>query len=358
MSFRNRIRGAVAPCSVALFSLVFLASAEPPQPPPAGKLEEAQDLLADGKYSEAVKAFKEAEKLAGGSCIECRLGLARAFNKMGAYKEALKNVEAILAASSEKNDLIAAYNEQGVALVAMGGQDPKQLTEAEKAFRQVLELSGGKINSARFNLGYTLLRLSRDEEGVKVLKEYLEQDPKAESAETAKDLIANPLRARKRLVPEFELVTLAGDYLTTEDVRGKVLLLDFWGTWCPPCVAAIPSLRSMSRRMEGDPFVLLSVSTDSDEAALREFIAKEKMTWPQVWDKGHQFTRKCQVQGFPTYLLVNHEGEILFTASGWGEGIERELSMRISSAIRAAKKSAKTSPRGVGSRPGAGRGMR
>jgi len=326
-----------------LLGLVFLAAAEPPKPRSvyADKLEEGQDLFEAGSYGEAVKSFREADRLADGACVECRLGLARAFNKLGAYKEALKNVDAILKATGDENDLISAYNEQGVALVAQAGQDPKKLAEAEKAFRQVLELSGGKISAARFNLGFTLLRMSRDEEGIAVLKEYLAKDPRADSAETAKELIANPARARKRLVPDFELVTLEGEYLTAEDVRGKVLLLDFWGTWCPPCVASIPGLRSLSRRMADEPFVLLSVSTDSDEAALRGFVAKEKMTWPQVWDKKHEFTHKCQVDGFPTYMLVSPEGEIVYEVKGWGQAIERELARRVSSAVRAAKKSAK-----------------
>src|SRR5258706_3057079 len=241
--------------SLALGVLSVLSSAllaEPPKPRPANadKLEDAHGLLQDGKYNEAVKAFKEADKLANGSCVECRIGLARAFNKLGAYKEVLKNIDAVLGMTAETNDLLRAYNEQGVALVALAKDDPKQLEKAEKTFRQIPELSGGKANPARFNLGFTLLRMLRAEEGVAVLKEYLERDPKAASADIAKSLIANPVRARKRLVPDFELATLAGDYLTSDGLRGKVLLLDFWGTWCAPCVAAVPGLLSLSRRMK------------------------------------------------------------------------------------------------------------
>ena len=59
--------------------------------------------------------------------------------------------------------------------------------------------------------------------------------------------------------------------LSLAGLKGKVVLLDFWGTWCPPCVAAVPTLRNWSRRMENSPFVLVSISTDSDEPALRQF---------------------------------------------------------------------------------------
>jgi tetratricopeptide (TPR) repeat protein len=330
-------------CTLGLLALTLIAAAEAPEAPPAHteKLEEAQALVEEGKHNEAVKAFKVADKLAGGSCVECRIGLARTFNKLGAFREALKNVDAVLKATTDKNHLIAAYNEQGVANVALAGQDSAQLEQAVQAFRKVLELSEGRVNLARFNLGYTLLRLSRDEEGVALLKEYLERDPNPENVELAKSLIANPVRARKRLVPEFEVVTLAGDYLTSADAQGKVLLLDFWGTWCAPCVAAVPSLRALARRMDKDPFLLLSVSTDSDEKTLREFVAKYEMSWPQVWDKRHEMARKCQIEGYPTYILVNHEGEIVHVVRGWGTGIERDLMLKVSTAIRAAKKSGK-----------------
>jgi tetratricopeptide (TPR) repeat protein len=317
--------------------------AEDPPPAYVEKLEEGQDLLEEGNSSAAVKALQQADKLAKGSCWECHLGLAKAFNQLRAYREVLKHVEKVLQLTSERNPRIEAYNEQGLALVALAGEDAKQLAEAEKAFRQVLELSDGKVNAARFNLGYTLLRMSRDAEGLALLKEYLAREPEGASAEDAKALLENPLRARKRLIPDFELVTLDGTYLTSEELRGKVVLLDFWGTWCPPCIAAIPSLRSMSQRMKKKPFVLVSISNDADEGALRKFVAEHQMLWPQVWDRRHELIRKLKIEGFPTYLLVSHEGEILYAASGWGPHIERDLNMKISSALRAVKRTEKAS---------------
>jgi peroxiredoxin len=339
----RRIRSLLSFVAGLLVVLPLCLASQKPQSPPAWqeKLDEAKDLLDEGKPNEAVKAFKEADKLAKGACMECLLGQAKAFNQMGAYKEALKNIDAALKMTGDKAVLARLYNEQGLALVTMAGEDHEKLGQAEKAFRQVLELSGGTTNAARFNLGYTLLRLSRDPEGVALLKEYLEKEPNAESAEEAKALIANPVRARKRLIPDFEFVTLAGDYLTNEDLKGKVVLLDFWGTWCPPCVAAVPGLRDLSKRMAKDPFVLVSISTDTDKAKLSEFVAKNNMSWPQVWDEQHQFVRKCQVRSFPTYVLVDPEGEILHVIGGGGEAIERELYSKVSSAVRAARKNAK-----------------
>jgi thioredoxin-like negative regulator of GroEL len=317
----------------------------PAPPPPASQeaaeaLSRAQELLEGGNPREAVKAYKDADKLAGGACVECQLGLAKTYNRLGAFKEVQKSVDAALALTTDKALLARAYNEQGLALLAAAAEDTAKLQEAEKSFRKVLELSGGS-NAARLNLGVVLLRLGRDDEGVALLKQYLEVDPDAASADAARDLIANPVRARKKLIHDFEMATLAGDYLTTEELRGKVVLIDFWGTWCAPCVAAVPGLRAMSKRMEKSPFVLVSVSTDTDEATLREFVTKNRMTWPQVWDKDHEITRKWGINSYPTYVLVSPEGEIVYSARGWSERLETEIQQRISGALRQAKKGAK-----------------
>lgn len=322
--------------------LALPAQGQAPAPPAWQEtLEEGKDLLEEGKPSEAVKAFRQADKMAGGSCVECQLGLAAAFNQLSAFKETLKSTDSVLKLTAEPADLIRAHHHRGLALYALAGDDVAKLKQAEESFRRVLELSRGEANTARFNLGMALLKQARDEEGVAVLKEYVEKEPESKDAKLARNLIENPLRARKRLVPDFELATLGGEYLTAADLKGKVILLDFWGTWCAPCVAAVPSLRLLSRRMRDDPFVLLSVSTDHDEAVLKDFIAKNKMDWPQVWDKDHELSEECQVSRYPSYLLVSHEGEIVYMTSGWGEGIERELLQKVAGAVRAAKKSAK-----------------
>lgn len=319
--------------------LAPLASGQIPPPDPSQKvLDQGRELVKQGKPAEAIKVLRKADKLAGGTCVECHINLAVAFNQMGAFKEALKSIDTVLKRSQEPADQFRAYHNQGLALYGLAEDDPAKMGQAEDSFRRALELSAGKSNSSRFSLAIALLRQSRDEEGVALLQQYLEREPSGKDAERARELIENPVRARKNLFPDFELVTLAGNRVTAKDFRGKVVLLDFWGTWCAPCVAAVPSLRTMSKRMTEEPFVLLSISVDKDEAELRAFISRHRMEWPQVWDKNSAFTKQCKIGSFPTYVLVSHEGEILYSTSGWGTGIERELGKKVSNAIREAKK--------------------
>lgn len=326
---------------VLLLSLLTpMASGQTPADPSQETLDRGRKLVQEGKAAEAVKVLRKADKLAGGTCAECHIQLAVAFNQMGNFKEAQKSTDTALKLSQKPADQFRAYHNKGLALYGLAGDDAAKLKPAEESFRRALELSEGRSNPTRFSLAMALLRQSRDEEGIDLLKEYLKQEPSGKDAARARELIAEPVRARKNIVPDFELKTLEGDRVAARDLRGKVVLIDFWGTWCAPCVAAIPSLRKMNERMAGDPFVLVSISNDGDEQALRAFVTRYEMDWPQVWDGNRAFTNQSQVDSFPTYVLVGHDGEILYTASGWSSRIERDIGKKVTSAIQAAKSAA------------------
>src|SRR5436309_1286853 len=87
-----------------------------------------------------------------------------------------------------------------------------------------------------------------------------------------------------QIAPDFTGKTLDGTPFHLADLRGKVVVLDFWATWCPPCRAMIPHEREMVRHLSGKPFALVSVSADSDEAALRDFVRDERVNWAQLLD--------------------------------------------------------------------------
>ncbi|HEY0348683.1 MAG TPA: hypothetical protein VGC60_11075 [Pyrinomonadaceae bacterium] len=74
--------------------------------------------------------------------------------------------------------------------------------------------------------------MGRDAEGIVELKKYVEAQPNGSKAESAARLIENPRRARAAYAPDFSLTTADGEFVSLEDLHAKVLLLDFWGTWC------------------------------------------------------------------------------------------------------------------------------
>jgi thiol-disulfide isomerase/thioredoxin len=135
------------------------------------------------------------------------------------------------------------------------------------------------------------------------------------------------------LAPEVSFETLEGDRVSLADLKGKVVLLDFWATWCAPCVAAIPSLERIAQQMAGKPFTLVSISGDSNGAKLREFLARHVARWTQCWDGNGDAQRVFGVQGFPTYFLIGADGRILHMSFGLQRGLEKELTRKIEQAL-------------------------
>ncbi|HSN86710.1 MAG TPA: TlpA disulfide reductase family protein, partial [Thermoanaerobaculia bacterium] len=118
--------------------------------------------------------------------------------------------------------------------------------------------------------------------------------------------------------PQVSLATLDGTTLTNADLKGKVVLLDFWATWCKPCVMALPELKALSEEMAGEPFVLVSLSADKNKSMLEKFVKKHGMTWPQFWDPKMEVTyRTFGVDSFPTYIVLDAEGDVVLRHRGW-----------------------------------------
>ena len=94
----------------------------------------------------------------------------------------------------------------------------------------------------------------------------------------------HPELARGRVAPNFRMKTLDGQTVTLESLTGKVVLIDFWATWCGPCREALPHVKEIARKFQGQPFVVVSISMDRDEAKWKDFVGQNGMTWLQYRD--------------------------------------------------------------------------
>jgi thiol-disulfide isomerase/thioredoxin len=97
--------------------------------------------------------------------------------------------------------------------------------------------------------------------------------------------------------------------LPAEDMHGKVVLLDFWASWCGPCRSALPKVRQLQSIYGGEEFMVVSVSEDNDEATWRGFVAEHQMGWAQRFDGNSSLMQQYRVQGLPTYVLLDRDGK-------------------------------------------------
>jgi TonB family protein len=279
----------------------------------------AFDQLTRRQYEDAVKAFRAANDRREQKCALCWLGMARAYEALGAAKNVVQACDQALAVGdAEKALVVQARQLKAIAFQDMAdNNDAKRLGEAEAELRAAMAIDPS-ANYLHFNLGFVLLRSGRDADGVAELKAELELRPDGPYAPRARQMIDNPRRARENYAPSFSVVTLDREFLDLHALKGKVVLLDFWGTWCPPCVAALPTLRNLQKRYTKDPFVILSVSSDSDEAVVRTFVDKNQMVWPQYWDRDRKVQQAFDIRAFPTYVLIDQEGVVRFRTTGGG----------------------------------------
>jgi peroxiredoxin len=290
-------------------------------------VQKGVEFLRRRQYEDALKSFKHANDLKEKKSAECFYGMAQAYQGLEAYKNAVEScARAIELAGGDPRMQAQAYNLEGLALQSQSdGKDQKKLRDAEAAFRQGLTANSEIVN-LHYNLGVVLLQEGRDADGVVELKKYLELQPDPANADNARKMIENPRRARENFAPDFSITTAEGEYIALDDLKGKVVLLDFWGTWCPPCVASLPSLRDLNRKFAKEKsFVMISVSVHDQEDKWRSFIAKNQMGWHQYLDKQSKVQRAFAVNRFPTYILIDHEGIVRLRTSGLSNDRESNL---------------------------------
>ncbi len=125
----------------------------------------------------------------------------------------------------------------------------------------------------------------------------------------AKKILSVAALVGKPLTLQF--TALDGQAVDLQKLKGKVVLIDFWATWCGPCVGEIPNVKAAYAKLHGQGFEILGISFDQDKDALTKFLKEKEMTWPQYFDgEGwkNRFGQEFGIDGIPTMWLVDKKG--------------------------------------------------
>ena len=113
-------------------------------------------------------------------------------------------------------------------------------------------------------------------------------------------------------LPDFSLPDLSGAEVRLSDHRGKVVLVHIWATWCPPCVAEMPSMEALYQKLSRDSFEILAVSVDvQGRQAVAPFIEKYKLTFPALLDPDATISLPYGTTGVPESLIVDRDGVLV-----------------------------------------------
>lgn len=112
---------------------------------------------------------------------------------------------------------------------------------------------------------------------------------------------------------ELSFTAVDGRKVDLAELRGKIVLVDFWATWCPPCVEEVPGVVQAYEKFKDKGFEIVGISLDKDKDALDKFTEENKMTWPQFFDgKGwdNEIAKRFNIQSVPTMWLLDREGKL------------------------------------------------
>jgi peroxiredoxin len=155
----------------------------------------------------------------------------------------------------------------------------------------------------------------------------------AQAAEPEQPKLGHQLTAPSELLPapDFTLQDSDAKKYSLKDYRGKVILLNFWATWCPPCRREMPSIERLHQKLKDRDFVVLALDQKEGDDQVFAFTGDigVDLTFPILFDKNSSVSRAYVVQGLPTTYIIDKKGNVRFRAIGGREFDHPEVEKQI-----------------------------
>jgi thiol-disulfide isomerase/thioredoxin len=316
-------------------SFSAFAQTAPTDPKAKATFDEAEALRKALRYPFALDAFRKANKQDGGHCQPCMVGAVRSALQMGDYKAAEQSAHALIDMATTNDEKAEAHTQLGVVLVRKGAENHKDenFAAAESELKTSLDL---RPNDAPTLLasGIALAYRKQDDAAKAQFAQSLKlTNPHSVEYQRVTRYAERPELARARMAPPFRVTTMDGKTVSLDSLTGKVVLIDFWATWCGPCREALPHIRNIAQKFQGEPLVVLSVSLDSDNTKWEDFVSKNEMTWLQYRDGGFTgpLSKLFAVRSIPHTFTIDADGVLQDEHIGDGS-IEGKLKKQIARA--------------------------
>ena len=188
-------------------------------------------------------------------------------------------------------------------------------------------------SAAHYLDGQVLARLNRMDAASAEFKECLScMKPNDPIYARAQHFAEHPELSMAKMAPAFTVTALDGSKFNLDEMGGRVVLIDFWATWCGPCNAELPHVKKIAKEFAGQPLVIISVSWDNDETKWKNFISKNEMTWVQYRDADHSLSGRFGVEAIPHYFTIDADGVLTAEMLGSGSDVEGKLKKLIAKA--------------------------
>ncbi len=158
----------------------------------------------------------------------------------------------------------------------------------------------------------------------------------ARQASSPVELFAMPDVPPVKEMVDFTLESMTeGKNVQLSDYKGKVILLDFWATWCVPCQEELPGLAAIYKEFADKGLVLWAVDEKEDRRTVADFLKEEKLDIPVVLDTRGEVADKYKIEGTPTLYLIGRDGKVLRYFKGYGPGRDEEVRRAVEDALAA-----------------------
>src|SRR5690606_383679 len=134
--------------------------------------------------------------------------------------------------------------------------------------------------------------------------------------------------------PDFSLKAKSGETVALSDLKGEVVMINFWATWCGPCRKEMPHLEALHQRYKNLGFTLLGINVEDDTRGVEKFLKETPVSFPVLLDPANEVSGLYRVVAMPTTVIIDRNGQMRYIHHGYQSGYEHQYQAQIRELLR------------------------